>query len=96
LKDADGVVRAQDDDCRPEVYASRAGRDRREYDIAGRYREKGGVVLADSEEADADLVGEDSLLDDVSDRLRVRERTVVFIVGDVAEGVEPKDEWKRD
>jgi hypothetical protein len=78
------------------VYASRAGRDRREHDIAGRHREKVGVVLADSEEVDADLVGEDALLDHVSDRLRVRERAVVFVVGDIAEGVEPKDEWKRD
>jgi len=36
------------------------------------------------------------LLDHVSDRLRVRERAVVSVVGDIAEGVEPEDEWKRD
>jgi hypothetical protein len=52
-------------------------------------------VLADPEEVDADLVGKDALLDEVADRLRVRERAVVLVVGDVAEGVEPEDEWVR-
>jgi hypothetical protein len=50
------------------------------------------VVFADAEEVQADLVGEDALLDDVADRLRVREGAAVIAVGDVAEGVEAEDE----
>jgi hypothetical protein len=53
------------------------------------------VVLADPEEVDADLVGQDALLDEVADRLCVRERAVLSIVRDVAERVEAEDEWKR-
>ena len=59
---------------------------------AGRQREVVGVVLADPEEVHADLVGEDALLDEVADRLGVRERAAVLVVGDVAEGVEAEDE----
>jgi len=74
--------------------ASCARRDRRQHDIAGGHREEVGVVLSDSEEVDADLVSEDALLDHVSDRFRVRERAVVFVMRDIAEGVEPEGEWK--
>jgi hypothetical protein len=52
------------------------------------------MVLSDAEEVDADLVGQDTLLDDVPDRLGVRERVVVGVVGDIAERVEPEDEWE--
>jgi hypothetical protein len=50
------------------------------------------VVLADAEETHADLVGEDTLLDEVPDRLGMRERAIVVVVRDVAEGVEAEDE----
>jgi hypothetical protein len=60
--------------------------------VGGRHREVIGVVLSDSEEVDADLVGEDALFDDVPDRLRMREREVVFVMRDVAERVEAEHE----
>ena len=66
--------------------------DRAEHHVGGRQREVVGVVFADAEEVDADLVGQDALLDDVADRLRVRQRAVVGVVGDVAERVEAEDE----
>jgi hypothetical protein len=50
------------------------------------------VVFTNPEEVDADLVGKDALLDDVPDRLRMRERAVVFVVRDVAECVEAEHE----
>ena len=49
----------------------RARRDCGEHDVACRHREVIGVVLTDAEEVDADLLGEDAMLDDVADRLRV-------------------------
>ena len=42
-----------------------------------------------------DLVGQDSLLDHIADRLGVRQRAVIGVVGDVAEGVEAEDERER-
>ena len=48
-----------------------ARRDGAEHHVAGRHREVVGVVLTDAEEVDADLIGEDALLDDIPDRLRV-------------------------
>ena len=94
LKHPDGIVRAQDGDRRPDVDAVRACGDRGEHDVGGGQREVVGVVLADPEEVDADLVGEDALLDEVPDRLRVRERAVVLVVRDIAEGVEAEDKWE--
>ena len=52
------------------------------------------MVFTDPEEVDADLVGENALLDEVPDRLRVRQRAAVGVVGDVAERIEPEDEWE--
>jgi hypothetical protein len=52
------------------------------------------VVLTDPEEIDADLVGKDTLLDEIPDCLRVREWTVVIVVGDIAESVEAEDNWE--
>ena len=72
--------------------AARAGRDRGEGEVAGGHREGIGVVLADPEEVDADLVGEDALLDDAADGLCLRERMTVLVVDVVAEGVEAEDE----
>jgi len=45
-------------------------------------------MLADADGIDADLVGEDRLLDQVADHLRGRERPAVRACGDVTEGVE--------
>jgi hypothetical protein len=52
------------------------------------------VVLADPDEVDPDLVGENTLLDEVPDRPRMRQWAVVDVVRDVAEGVESEDERK--
>jgi hypothetical protein len=66
-----------------------------EHDVGGRHREVVGVVFTDSEEVHADLVGQDTLFDDVPDRLGVGERAAVDVVGDIAERVEAKDERER-
>ena len=52
------------------------------------------MVLANPEEVDADLVGKDTLFDEVPDCLGMRERAIVLVMGDVAEGVEA--EAKRE
>ena len=65
-----------------------------EHDVGGGHREVVGVVLADAEEVDADLVGEHALLDDAADRLRVGERPAAVVVDQVAERVEAEDEWE--
>jgi len=46
-------------------------------------------VLADAEEMDAEVVGQDRLVDDVTNDLRVREGPTTDPLGDVAEGVQP-------
>jgi hypothetical protein len=51
-------------------------------------------MLADPEEVDADLIGQDALLDNVPDRLGVRLRAIVLAVGPIAERVEPQDQGK--
>ncbi len=91
LEDADGIVGAEHDHGRAKMDSGRAGGDRGEDDVAGGHREVVGVVLADAEEVDAQLVGKDTFLDDVSDGLGMRERAVLGIVGDVPERVEAED-----
>ena len=49
-------------------------------------------MLADADEVDADLVGEDRLFDEVADDLRRVQGFAVRAVGDVAEGVEAEFE----
>ena len=49
-------------------------------------------MLADADEIDANLVGEDGLLDEVADDLRRMQRLSVRTVGDIAEGVETEFE----
>ena len=71
LEHPDRVVRAQHRDGRAEANPVRTRGDRGEHHVGGRHREVVGVVFADPEEVHADLVGEDTLLDDVADRLRV-------------------------
>jgi hypothetical protein len=50
-----------------------------------------GVVVADAEEVDADLVGEDAF-DDVPNRLGMRLRATDPVVCPIAERAEPEDE----
>jgi hypothetical protein len=66
----------------------RPSRDGGEDDLGGGHREIGTVVLADAEEVEPELVGEDRLVDDVADDLGGRERPAGRVEGDVAEGVE--------
>jgi len=95
LKHPNGLVRAQYGDCRPEADAGRARGDRAEHHVGGRQREVIGVVFTDPEEVHADLVGKDTLFDDIPDRLGMGEWAVVIVVGDIAEGVEAEDELRH-
>jgi hypothetical protein len=52
-------------------------------------------MLADSEEVDADLVGQDSFVDDMADRLGVRQRTSLGAEREVPERVETDTSGKR-
>jgi hypothetical protein len=92
LEHPDGIVGAQYRDGRPDADAGRARGDGGEHDVGGRQREVIGVVFTDPEEVHAHLVGKDTLLDNVADRLGVGEGAVVIVVGDIAEGVEAEDE----
>ena len=95
LEHTDRVVRAQDRDRGAEVDAARPRRrDGAEHHVTGWHRKVVGVVLADPEEVDADLVGQDTLFDDVADRVRVRQGSPRDVVGDVSERVEAEDEWE--
>jgi hypothetical protein len=72
------------------VDPGRAGRDRGEHHVRGGHREVLGVVLADAEEVDAGLLGEDAFLRHVADCLGVRQRLPVGVAVPVAEGVKPE------
>ncbi|WP_306458648.1 hypothetical protein [Streptomyces sp. OV198] len=48
------------------------------------------MVLTDGEVVESDLIGEDTLRHQVADRLAVRERSALGVVGHVAERVQPK------
>ncbi len=74
--------------------AGGARSDRAEHHVAGRQREVIGVVFANPEEINADLVGKDPLFDDVADGLSVREGAVLLVVRDIAEGVEAEGKWE--
>jgi hypothetical protein len=52
------------------------------------------VVFADTEEVHGDLVGQNTLFDDVPNRLGMGQWAVALVVGDVAEGVEAEDKWE--
>ena len=66
-----------------------------EHDVTGGHREVVGVVLADAEEVDPDLFGEDAFLHHVADRLSVRQRLAVGSVGAIPEGVEAEHQRER-
>ena len=46
------------------------------------------MVLADADEVDAELIGEDGLLDDVAENGGLRQPLSAVVHGDIAEGVE--------
>jgi hypothetical protein len=92
LKHPDRVIRAKHRHRRPEPDSSRARGDRAEHHVGRRHREVLGVVLADAEEVDADLVGEHALLDDIPNRLGMRVRPIVLVVRPIAKRVESKHE----
>ena len=92
LEHADRIVRAEDGDGRTEMDARRARRDRSQDHVAGRHGPVVGVMLADAEEVDADLVGEHALLDDAADRLSVSKGMTVFVGDAVPERVEAEGE----
>jgi hypothetical protein len=48
------------------------------------------MMLAEPDEIDAELVGEDSFIDDVANNLRMRFRRSILAHGNVAECIEPK------
>ena len=95
LKHPDRIIRAQHGDCRADVDSARARRDRGQHHVGSRHRPVVGVVLADPEEVHAHLLGENTLLDHVPERLGVGERAVLGVVGDIAEGVQAEDKRKR-
>ena len=90
LKDAHRVVGAQHRDSGAEPDATRSTGNRGEDDLRRRDGEVGTVMLADADEIDAQLVGENGLVDDVADDLGLRERATVGVASDVAERVEPE------
>jgi len=88
LEDPYRVVGADDGDGRPEMDPRRARRDRREHHVARGHGEVVGVMLADAEVVEAHLVGQVSLVDEVANRLCVRQRPTVVAIGDIAERVQ--------
>ena len=92
LKHADRIVGRQHRHGRAEPDALGAACDRGQHDFRRGDREVRAVVLADADGIDADLVGENRLLDEIADDLRGVQRLAVRSVGDVAEGVEAEFE----
>ena len=88
FEDADRVVRREHRDGRPEPDVLGAGGDRGEDDLGCGDREVVAVVLADPDGVETDLVGEDPLLDDVAQHLRLAEQSAVGVLRDVPERVD--------
>ena len=88
LEDPDRVVRAEHRDGRAEPDPLRAGRHARQHDVGGAHREVGAVVLPHPDEVHPHLVGQDGLLHDITQDLRVVDGPTAAVDGDVAEGVE--------
>jgi hypothetical protein len=70
------------------VDARGSGGDRGEHDLGRRHGEVRPVVLADAEEVEPHLVGERAFVHDVTQHLRLSERTAGGIHRDVAKGIE--------
>lgn len=50
------------------------------------------MVLAESDEVDAKLIGQHRLVDDIADHLRMRQHRACGALGDVAKGIQSKFE----
>ncbi len=92
LEDPDRVVGAEHGDRRAEPDPLGAAGDRGQDHFRSRHGEVVAMMLADADEVDPDGIGEDGLLDDVADDLRLGQAPAVRVDGDVAEGVEPEFE----
>jgi hypothetical protein len=51
-------------------------------------------MLADPEKVDTNLIGENTLIDEIANRLTVRERPIIAVSRDVAERVKAENERK--
>ena len=72
LEYANRVIRAEHGHRRAKTDPARASCNRRQHDLGRRHGEVGAVVLPNAEKVDADRIGEDRLVDDVADHLRMR------------------------
>ena len=88
LVDADRVVGAEDGDSGAEADVAGLAGDGGQDDLRGGDGEVRAMMLADGENVDAGLVGQDALGHDVAQDLGLVERRAVGGSGDVAEGVE--------
>jgi hypothetical protein len=95
LEDANRIVRAEDSDGRTENDTFRSARDRSEDHLRGRNGKIRAVVLADSEGIEPDILGENRLFNDVSERLGLRHRAAIFIDRNVAERIQTHLEHAR-
>src|SRR5262249_22150187 len=69
-----------------------SGDDRQNY-FRGRHRKVRPVVLADAEGIDVHFIGEDALIHDVADHLRVGQDLAVRPDRDISEGIKSKFEF---
>ena len=87
LENPNRVVRAEHGHGRAEQNPFGAAGDGRKHDLGSRYGEIGAMMLADAKGIDPELIGENRLLDDVADDLRVAQEAAVGAGGDIAERV---------
>src|SRR5882757_10887433 len=69
--------------------------DRSQQDLGRRHREVRPMVFADAEKIDAQIVGENRLVDDVADDLSMRQQMAIIASRDVAKGIQPKFQTSR-
>ena len=72
LKDAHGIVGAQNGDRGAEEDPARPAGDRREDDLGRRNRKIGPMMLTDTERIEAEFVGQDGFFHDVAEHVRLR------------------------
>lgn len=65
-----------------------ARRDRGQHGFGRGDREVAAVMLAKANEVEAELVGQNRLVDDVADHLRMRKHGTGGVLGDVAKGIQ--------
>src|SRR5699024_11452939 len=90
LEDADRVVAGEHGDGGAQQDALGAGGDACQHDVGRGDGEVGAMVLADAERVHAHPVGQNALLHDVAQDLRVMDGAAVAVDGRIAEGVEAK------